>query len=112
MSIKLAVLRSGESVISDVKELIADDNICGYLFEEPHVVEVRKTGLLMEEDASEDSSGDISVSLTPWIFLSKDEKIPVRPDWIVTIVEPIDTIRQMYEDKVNGQESSVSSVEE
>ena len=33
MSIKVALLKSGESVIADIKELVSDDKICGYLFE-------------------------------------------------------------------------------
>ena len=110
MSIKLALLRSGETIISETKELISDDNICGYLFEDPHIVKTENSVVLLEENDVDE--GDITVSLTPWIFLSKDTKIPIRPDWVVTIVEPIDSIREMYEDKVNGQESSVSSIEE
>ena len=38
MSIKVALLKSGESVIADIKELISNDNICGYLFENPNVI--------------------------------------------------------------------------
>ena len=33
MSIKLAVLKSGEDIIADVKELIVEENIVGYLFD-------------------------------------------------------------------------------
>ena len=33
MSIKLAILKSGEHVISDVKELVADEKLHGYLFQ-------------------------------------------------------------------------------
>jgi hypothetical protein len=109
MSIKLALLKSGETVISDAKELISDEKVCGYLFENPHVVELRKTLLLVEED--ENPNGDIEVILTPWIVLTSDSKIPVPPDWIVTIVEPIQTIKQMYEEKVNGEECKVPLVE-
>jgi hypothetical protein len=64
---------------------------------------------LVEENAN--PSGDLEVSLSPWIVLAKDTQIPVPPDWIVTIVEPIDTIKQMYEEKVNVQNSEVSFTE-
>ena len=109
MSIKLALLKSGETVISDAKELIADDVVCGYLFTNPHKVEVRKTVLLVVENES--TSGDLEVSLSPWIVLTSDTQIPVPPDWVVTIVEPVQTIKEMYEEKVNGQESQVSFTE-
>ena len=35
MSVKLAILKSGETVISELKELVSEDNVCGYLFENP-----------------------------------------------------------------------------
>lgn len=101
MSIKLALLKSGESIISDAKELVSDDKVCGYLFHNPHVVDVRKTVLLVEEN--QNSNKNLEITLTPWIFLSSDKQIPVPPDWIVTIVEPIESITKMYEEKVNGQ---------
>lgn len=109
MSIKLALLKSGETVISDAKELISDEKTCGYLFNNPHKIEVRKTLLLAEEN--ETMKGDLEVSLSPWIVLTSDTQIPVPPDWIVTIVEPIQTIKEMYEEKVNGQDNQVSFTE-
>ena len=102
MSIKLALLKSGETVISDAKELISDDKMCGYLFTNPHKVEAR-TSLLLVEESETKSSGDLEISLAPWIVLSKDDQVPVPPDWVVTIVEPIDEVKEMYEEKINGQ---------
>lgn len=110
MSIKLALLKSGETIISDAKELISDNKVCGYLFENPHKVEVRKAILLVE--SNDDASGDLEVSISPWIVLAKDKQIPVPPDWIVTIVEPVDTIKEMYEEKLNEQNSQVSFTED
>lgn len=109
MSIKLAILKSGETIISDAKELISDEKVCGYLFTKPHKVEVRKTMLLVEE--TENLKGDLEISLSPWIILTSDNQIPVPPDWIVTIVEPIQTIKEMYEEKLNGQIDQVSFTE-
>ena len=34
MSIKLALLKSGENVIADIKELVSEEKVCGYLFQE------------------------------------------------------------------------------
>ena len=106
MSIKLALLKSGETVISDAKELISEEKVCGYLFTKPHKIEVRKTMLLVEEN--ENPKGDLEITLSPWIVLTSDTQIPVPPDWIVTIVEPIENIKEMYEEKVNGQDNKVS----
>ena len=110
MSVKLAILKSGETVISELKELISDDTVCGYLFENPHIVQERASIFLTED--SDQSSRELEVSMSPWIILTKDTKIPIRPDWIVTIVEPLDSLIEMYEEKLNGKEHSMSSVEE
>ena len=110
MSIKLALLKSGETIISDAKELISGENVCGYLFNYPHVVELRKTLLLTEE--SDLTKGDLEVVLSPWIPLSSDTQIPVPPECVVTIVEPIQNIKELYEEKLNGEQNNqMSSVE-
>ena len=109
MSIKLALLKYGENIIADIKELISDDKTCGYLFNNPHVLGTR-TPILLSED--NDLAGDVEISLSPWIILSSDEKVPVRSDWIVTIVEPVDTVKKIYEEKVNGQNSQTDSVDQ
>jgi hypothetical protein len=79
------------------------------LFTKPHKIETRKTVLLVEEGGN--TSGDLEVSLSPWIVLTSDEQIPVSPDWVITIVEPMKTIKEMYEEKVNGENNQVSFTE-
>ena len=41
MSIKLVVLKSGEQLIADVKEIVSEEKVCAYLLENPHYVELR-----------------------------------------------------------------------
>ena len=107
MTIKLTLLKSGEQIISDIKEVVSQDgeneqrDVQAYLLENPHKVSIRTEILLTEN--SDDSSRDIQVAMTPWILLSSDDKIIVRPDWVVTIVDPLQTIKEMYEEKVNGK---------
>jgi hypothetical protein len=104
MSVKLALLKSGESVIAETKELISDDKVCGYLFENPQVVFTENSVMFLEENVDHDQS-KIAVTMKPWIDLTSDTKIPVPPDWIITIVEPIDSVRKLYEEKVNGKDN-------
>jgi len=107
MSIKLTLLKSGETLISDVKELVSEDSETGnreavaYLFNKPHKVAVR-TEVLLTEDVVDDSKREVQVSLSPWILLSADEDVTVPVDWIVTVVEPVASVKQMYEEKING----------
>ena len=38
--------------------------------------------------------------------LSKDDDIIVNKDWVVCITDPIDSVKQNYEDKMNGRRSN------
>ena len=101
MSIKLVILKSGESVITDAKELIVEDKVCGYLFGKPHKIEYRKPILLSEENQVSD--GEVQVALSPWILLTSEDQIPVPTDWLVTMGDLIQSIKEMYVDRV-GEE--------
>jgi len=107
MSIKLTLLKSGETLISDIKELVTEDSLSGkketvaYLLGKPHKVAVR-TEVLLTEETSDDMKREIQVSLSPWIVLSSDEEVTVPTDWVVTVVEPLSSIKKMYEEKTNG----------
>ena len=37
--------------------------------------------------------------MIPWIVLSKDKKMIIPVDTVLTIVEPLDSVTQMYVDK-------------
>ena len=102
MSIKLAVLKSGEQVIADAKELVSEEKVRGYLFTRPHKV-VSTQPLLLTEEQQDDNS--LEVTLSPWIILSADKEVVVPTDWVVTVVDPLESVVKMYEEKVNGQSS-------
>ena len=108
MSVKVALLKSGESVIADIKEVISDDNICGYLFENPNIITYLEPEVLTEQT----ETSKLKISLIPWILITSDTKIPVRSDWVITIVEPIEEVKKIYEEKINGEDSQVNSVGE
>ena len=97
MSIKVALLKSGKSVIADIKELISDDKVCGYLFENPNIITYLEPELLTEQT----ETSKLKISLIPWILITSDTKIPVRSDWVITIVEPIEEVKKIYEEKIN-----------
>ena len=107
MSIKVALLKSGEYVIADIKELISDDNICGYLFENPNIITYLEPELLTDQT----ETSKLKISLIPWILITSDTKIPVRSDWVITMVEPIEDVKKIYEAKIN-ESSQNNSVDE
>ena len=105
MSVKLILLKSEEKIISDAKELISensetgDGEVYGYLFSNPYKVMMSVPMFLAEEASSETSA---KVTISPWMTLSKDTDFLIPRDWVVTIMEPIDSLKQMYEEQVNG----------
>ena len=101
MSVKLAVLKSGEQVIAEAKELVSEEKVRGYLFTRPHKVVTTQPMLLTEEETQNDSS--LEVTLSPWIILSADKEVVVPTDWVVTIVEPLESVVKMYQEKTDGQ---------
>jgi len=101
MSIKLVMLKSGEQLIAEAKELVNDEkDVKGYLLDKPHKV-VTNTPLLLTEEQSNDSS--VEVTLSPWILLSEDQEVVVKPDWVITVVQPLPSVIKMYKEKLNGQ---------
>ena len=108
MSVKLAILKSGENIISDIKEGFIGEKLVCYILEKPCTVSVNGTYRILEdEDENENINGNrVSISLNSWPSLSKDTTIELVLDWIVTIVEPNDQLKKMYETQVLGIEQN------
>ena len=100
MSIKLTLLKSGETLISEMKELVAEkeQQAHAYLLENPHTVQTREKTFLSEEEKKTGDFG-IDVIMIPWIILSADKKVIIPVDVVTTIVEPIASVKQMFIDK-------------
>ena len=99
MSIKVAVLQSGDQIVADMKEIVSEDKPIAYLFHKPQKVLLNKQIVLSE---SKDESS-VEVSLQNWILVSEEEDIPVAVDQVVTLVEPVASIKKMYLEKTNGR---------
>jgi hypothetical protein len=118
MTVKLLLLKSGEDLIADVQEMIAGEDaekrVIGYLLNKPCTVKMRDPNLLQEESTEEQKKASFQVSLYPWMPLSADKVIPVPADWVVTIVEPITKLTEMYiEDVMNyGKDDQSNSADE
>ena len=113
MTVKLAILKSGEDVVADIKELVDDNgNVISLIFSNPVVVKLITNQTLLESE----NENEFKVAFYPWVPLSADKNIPVRKDWIVTIVEPVELVKNSYEEKMNGRgngdTSDVSSLNE
>ena len=110
MTIKLLLLKSGEDIIADVTEMAVGEEkertIVGYFLDKPCVIRMRDPKLI-EEQGPKKQSG-FQVSLFPWIPLSKETRIPVPSDWLITMVEPAYKLKEMYVKDIvkNGNQSN------
>ena len=101
MSVKLAILQSKEQVIAEIKELVDDGNPVGYIFANPHCVYADKQYL-----AEDNEDRSVQITLSPWILLTADKEILVPKNQVITIVEPIESVKEMYSEKVNGSDGT------
>jgi len=112
MSIKLIMLKSGEDLVADVKEIKSNEEVVGYYFEDPLIFKVFESEdptVLNEGDSITRFSSKVDVAFYPWMPFSKDTKIPCSADWVVTIVEPIDKLKEQYQERLNGKGESGQS---
>ena len=104
MAIKLAVLKSGEDVIADIREMMVGDEdtpddqkkVVGYYFIKPCGVTLKNKAI----DVNESSDDSYELKLFPWCPLAKNDAIPMSTEWVVTLVDPVDKLREMYENEV------------
>lgn len=107
MAIKHAILKSGERLIANVQEMVLEEKTVGYYFEKPCIVSV--IGADNQPKQSGREKTPIDVSLYPWIPFGKDVYVPIPLDWVVTLVEPVDMLYEMYQKNVLESSSDWNS---
>ena len=96
MTIKLALLKSGEEVISDIDEMTTDrEVVVGYYFTNPCRAILTTPEIQVDESQSNDKK-PVAIKLLPWFPLASEEKIPVVADWVISIVEPQPKLKDLY----------------
>ena len=122
MAIKLVVLKSGEDLIADVKEIQSENSneVIGYYFYNPLILKIYsiddKPVVLSEEEGTTTINGTtkefqskVGITFYPWLPLSGTREIPCSADWVVTIVEPQSHVIKLYEEKVNGRPDTTAT---
>ena len=111
MTIKLALLKSGEEIISDMSEMMSGQDgggqVVGYFLNHPCRA-VLTSPEIQVSDEQESERKPVAIRLLPWMPLSKDERIPVVADWVISIVEPQDKLLEMYNRAVKTYEERKS----
>jgi hypothetical protein len=90
----------------------------GYFLNKPCAVKMTPPSNVPEKFDEDEMKKDPSkaafrVTLFPWMPLSKDSVIPIAKDWVVTMVNPSDKLKDMYLNEVihygNNDENNFSS---
>jgi|TARA_S200002703_G_scaffold29289_1_gene25148 hypothetical protein len=101
MSIKIVIFSNGDQVISDVKEVVVEDEFKAYQLIQPQKVFLREhndTQLLMEN--ADTRAESIEMVLSAWVPLSKEKQFYVAANSVISITEPIEDLVKIYKEKV------------
>ena len=60
MTVKLILLKTGETLVSDAKEVIQEEQTRGYLLKEPQIVDSHEKTMLMEADTGKGNYESVS----------------------------------------------------
>ncbi len=93
-------LQSGDQIVADMKEIVSEDKPIAYLFHKPQKV-ILNNQIVLSENKDQSS---IEVTLSSWILISDEDDVPVSVNQVVTLVDPVESIRKMYEEKINGSD--------
>ena len=100
MTVKLIVLKSGEDIIADMSEMVVgegdDKKVIGYFLNRACGISLSNE-ILKTDDADTDS---YKLKLFPWCPLAKNDAIPMSTEWVVTLVDPVDKLKEMYQNEV------------
>ena len=119
MTVKLLLLKSGEDIIADVQEMVTTDPndsekkvVIGYFLTKPCVVKLKDASLAASQNTKKENA--YNVTMYPWIPLSKDKVIPLTVEWVITMVNPADQVKKMYEEDIlpDGENNKNSSTAE
>ena len=97
--IKVIVTMTGESILTDLQEAVDKDTNerKAYVFNYPYKVTYTKpeldgTGLVTDPE--------VRVNYEPWNALTSDVRMAVSTDYVVTILEPVPSLRDTYIENV------------
>jgi len=108
MTVKVILLKSGEDVISDAREILdrEQNGIIAYHMTNPYIMQLTtKTegddGPGIDGETIDSPKTTFTVRYTNWAPLSKDREFIIPADWVVTIYDPHDNVLRDYCKKHN-----------
>ena len=93
--VNVVVMFNGDNVICDLQEAVDKESGArqAYIMNYPYKVEyaspkMDKTGIVTDPE--------VKVHYSPWCPLSPEVKIPINQNMVVTILEPVPSLRDTY----------------
>lgn len=106
MAIKTIILKTGENLISDVKEGFLGEKLICYILENPCTMSITGSYKILDDETS--GTDKVSIALQKWPLFSKDTKVELSCDSVVTITNPTDDIKTMYENQVVNKNDEIN----
>ena len=104
--VKVVVMFSGDNVICDLQEAVDKESGArqAYIMNYPYKVnydspKMVKTGIVTDPE--------VKVHYAPWCPLSPEVKIPINQNMVVTILEPVPSLRDTYITNVQKMGGSI-----
>ena len=106
MTLKLILLKSGEDVICDIREISqeGETKVLGYQLIQPYSVWISEGMSAEDDDGNIHKLSNPEITMEPYAPLAKEQHIPVVADWVVSIMEPIDDLLDMYTTSIQDYE--------
>lgn len=94
MTVQLVLLKSGEELVADVREIVEKETEkqMSLVFINPHHI----------------SYNDETLVFDPWVPLSASRQFFVPYDWVVTVTQPIQSIVDKFNERFGEQNDSQS----
>ena len=104
--VKVLVMFNGENVICDLQEAVDKDSgqRQAYIMNFPYKVEYDQPKL---DEAGVVTDPAVKVHYQPWCPLSPEIKIPINQNVVVTILEPVPSLRDTYITNVQKMGGSI-----
>ena len=104
--VKVVVMFNGDNVICDLQEAVDKESGASqaYIMNYPYKVnydspKMDKTGIVTDPE--------VKVHYAPWCPLSPETKIPLNQNMVVTILEPVPSLRDTYITNVQKMGGSI-----
>lgn len=94
MTVQLVLLKSGEELVADVREIVdkETEKQVSLVFINPHHI----------------SYVDETLVFDPWLPLSESRQFFIPYDWVVTITQPVQTIVDKFNERFGEENDSQS----